>query len=644
MGGNWRRFAVALAGTALVTAGWVPAVSSAASAAAAAAAPTPAPLAIGVDNATPAGHNWEYLDFFPRDNVNVHSGDVVNFAFNPNTPDGFHTATLLPTGTTPAQAWAATPLAVPDTSDPPGSLPLFNPAITAPTFAPPGAPVPGACGDVATPCTFTGGAQLSSGASGPGANFAVKVTAPAGTYDVICLVHPGMHLSFKVVAASTPASTQADLDAASNTQLAADTAEGTAATAAVAATSTVTNANGTHTITMHAGTRTAHVAVDEMLPANVKTHPGDKVTWLGTPDYVHTVTFPQGSGSNSVDPFAGAECETPSGPEPPPTGPPPFGCGPNPANFEQQLNAAPAGPASIRNGGYRTGAADGGVFNFGNATYLGSASQVHPNSPIVGLAGTTDGQGYWQVSAVGGVYTYGDAGFFGSQAGKKISAPIVALLPTDAGYVLVGADSASYGFGNAASATAAGGPLAAPLVGGAINNNGNGGGWGVGADGGVFAVQGATFYGSAGNLHLAKPIVGMAATSDGGGYWLVASDGGIFNYGDAPFLGSLGAMHLNAPIVGMSATGDDQGYELVASDGGVFTFGNARFAGSAGNLHLVSPMNSITNVPGTVASSGILAGGAIPFPTNYTFTFPEAGTFTYQCRIHDHMTGVVTVG
>jgi len=48
--------------------------------------------------------------------------------------------------------------------------------------------------------------------------------------------------------------------------------------------------------------------------------------------------------------------------------------------------------------------------------------------------------------------------------------------------------------------------------------------------------------------------------------------------------------------------------------------------------------------PSTVASSGIIATGAPPFPPDYTFTFPNAGRFTYQCRIHDHMVGTVTVG
>jgi len=45
----------------------------------------------------------------------------------------------------------------------------------------------------------------------------------------------------------------------------------------------------------------------------------------------------------------------------------------------------------------------------------------------------------------------------------------------------------------------------------------------------------------------------------------------------------------------------------------------------------------------TQASSGVLDSGP-PYSTgatNFTFSFPNAGTFKYQCTIHDHMTGQV---
>jgi hypothetical protein len=32
-----------------------------------------------------------------------------------------------------------------------------------------------------------------------------------------------------------------------------------------------------------------------------------------------------------------------------------------------------------------------------------------------------------------------------------------------------------------------------------------------------------------------------------------------------------------------------------------------------------------------------------PFPDRYTFSFPNAGTFAYMCRIHENMTGTIAV-
>jgi hypothetical protein len=38
------------------------------------------------------------------------------------------------------------------------------------------------------------------------------------------------------------------------------------------------------------------------------------------------------------------------------------------------------------------------------------------NQPIVGMAGTRDGGGYWLIASDGGVFNYGDALFSGSAA------------------------------------------------------------------------------------------------------------------------------------------------------------------------------------------------------------------------------------
>jgi len=211
--------------------------------------------------------------------------------------------------------------------------------------------------------------------------------------------------------------------------------------------------------------------------------------------------------------------------------------------------------------------------------------------PVVGLAATPTGNGYWIVDADGLVRSFGAAGAYGSMAGRTLAKPIVgmAATPTGKGYWLVAADGGIFAFGDAAFDGSTGSiTLAKPIV--AMSDDPVSGGYRMAAsDGGVFDFD-APFYGSMGNTRLARPVVGMAATKTGKGYWLVAADGGLFAFGDAAFHGSLGAVHLDRPVVGMAATPTDRGYWMVAADGGLFAFGDATFHGSLGAVHLAQPV------------------------------------------------------
>jgi hypothetical protein len=42
------------------------------------------------------------------------------------------------------------------------------------------------------------------------------------------------------------------------------------------------------------------------------------------------------------------------------------------------------------------------------------------NKPIVGMAPTPDGKGYWLVGSDGGIFTFGDATFDGSRSGQPL--------------------------------------------------------------------------------------------------------------------------------------------------------------------------------------------------------------------------------
>ena len=52
---------------------------------------------------------------------------------------------------------------------------------------------------------------------------------------------------------------------------------------------------------------------------------------------------------------------------------------------------------------------------------VAQAASVYPsNAPIVGIAATPDGNGYWQVASDGGVFNFGDAAYDGSLPGMGV--------------------------------------------------------------------------------------------------------------------------------------------------------------------------------------------------------------------------------
>jgi len=242
----------------------------------------------------------------------------------------------------------------------------------------------------------------------------------------------------------------------------------------------------------------------------------------------------------------------------------------------------PPGPLPVM-ASYDMAGANGLVSSFGGAYNYGPSTPPALTAPVVALATTTDGNGYWNASSDGGVLAYGSAPFRGSMAGTPLARPIVGMAGTldQNGYWLAGADGGVFAFGDAGFDGSMGGStLDAPVVGisGTVDQ---GGYWLVASDGGVFAFGNAGYFGSMGGRPLDAPVVGMAPTTDGRGYWLVASDGGVFAFGDATYYGSMAGNHLNAPVVSLGGTNDGAGYWEFAGDGGVFAYGDATFAGAA---------------------------------------------------------------
>jgi hypothetical protein len=191
------------------------------------------------------------------------------------------------------------------------------------------------------------------------------------------------------------------------------------------------------------------------------------------------------------------------------------------------ISAAPTFPAALPTAHTVSAPAAGGGF-------FGSTGAIALNQPMVGMASTSSGRGYWLVAADGGIFAFGDAAFHGSTGGVRLNQAIVGMASTPSG--------AGY--------------------------------WLVASDGGIFAFGDAAFHGSTGGIRLMQPIVGMASTPSGAGYWLVAADGGVFGFGDAPFLGSA-AGTLGAAAAGITTTPSGHGYWVAAADGTIRSFGDA---------------------------------------------------------------------
>ena len=247
--------------------------------------------------------------------------------------------------------------------------------------------------------------------------------------------------------------------------------------------------------------------------------------------------------------------------------------------------------------GYRLGASDGGVFDFGQSAFFGSMTGKHLNGPEVGIASTPDGAGYWLAASDGGVFAFGDALYQGGLgANAHLNAPIAGITadPNGSGYWLAGKDGGVFAYGSAQfHGVPAQGTVTAPIVGIAATQSGNGY-WLVGSDGNVYPFGDASSYGSELGKVLGGPIVGIAASHDGLGYTLVGSDGGVFAFGDATFFGSMSGKHMDGPAVGIAASPSGDGYWLDASDGGVFAFGDAAFLGCMVTSPLNAPLDSIS--------------------------------------------------
>jgi Cu/Zn superoxide dismutase len=305
--------------------------------------------------------------------------------------------------------------------------------------------------------------------------------------------------------------------------------------------------------------------------------------------------------------------------------------------------------------GYLMAAADGGVFAFGDAQFQGGLGAIKLNSPIVGLAASSDG-GFYLGGADGGVFTFGDAPFEGSQGGNKLNAPIVGIStpPVPARAELLDASGQKVG---TVSFYAAG----AGTVGVVVEAKGLPPGWHGFHVHEAGSCAGPTFASAKGHLGAADgqiqpnhkgDLPQLFVNADGTARAAFRTDrlavadlfhaGGTAvvihtladNFNNIPTAPADGYTPNSATATSVSnATGNagariacgvvqpaaSAGYWLAAKDGGVFAFGDAPFRGSAGGMKLNSPIVGMAAAASgngyylVGADGGVFAYGDAPF-------------------------------
>ena len=161
--------------------------------------------------------------------------------------------------------------------------------------------------------------------------------------------------------------------------------------------------------------------------------------------------------------------------------------------------------------------------------YYGSTYGMKNTAPIVALASSPSGYGYFEIAADGGVFSFGDAVFRGSLAGQALAAPIVAATYTDDGYILIDAAGNAYPFSAAGQQPTIPGSTRSFAISISKSLAAPGGYWILDADGSVRAILGAENFGDAAPNPgaIAVDIRGAAV----GSYRVLYSDGVVKSFG-----------------------------------------------------------------------------------------------------------------
>ncbi|MGO9912323.1 MAG: Ig-like domain repeat protein, partial [Acidimicrobiales bacterium] len=250
----------------------------------------------------------------------------------------------------------------------------------------------------------------------------------------------------------------------------------------------------------------------------------------------------------------------------------------------------------VQEPGYRMVGQDGGVFDFGGAGYYGSLphENIVPATPVVGMASTPTGLGYWLVTQGAHVYPFGDAKTYSADSGTP-TASIVAIVPTadGKGYWLMADNGTVWRYGDAANYKDKTGLTGVVSAAGTPDGKGY---WIATSAGKVYAFGDAkTESPIKGQGAVSGTISSMAPTVDGKGYYLVNTSGVVYSYGDAKAYGN--AKSPTASITGIAESPRGTGYWLAGADGSVYALGSAPNDGSVVKSQLTAPICGTSAFP-----------------------------------------------
>ena len=197
----------------------------------------------------------------------------------------------------------------------------------------------------------------------------------------------------------------------------------------------------------------------------------------------------------------------------------------------------PGRPAQRRGRGLLDRRHQGRRLQLRERPFYGSTGNLALNKPIVGMAATPDGGGYWLVASDGGIFTFGDATFFGSTGNLVLNKPIVGMAstPDGRGYWLVASDGGIFTLRRrhvlrqhrATSCSTSRSSAWCRRTTAAAT-----GWWPPTAASSPSATPPSTARSAASPP--SSPVVGVAPAAGGAGYWMLEANGTVQAFGERP--------------------------------------------------------------------------------------------------------------